>query len=155
MIIALSVLAGWILLSFLLSLLSGAVIRRGMEAPHKLDRFHVSKNNDPELLHSKDAYFNWSSDKLSGALDNPGQTLEGTSVEKGSATVHQSSLIEPSTTNSSWCLPWSHRYFSSERPTTFVEDNSTTTKWVTFGSFCPGKVFFPRASFVFQDRVDN
>jgi hypothetical protein len=155
MIIALSVVTGWILLSFLLALFSGAMLRRGMEAPQNVDRFHVSKNDDPELVRAEDAHFSWSSDKPSDVVNNPGQMLEGMSAQKGSARVHQSSLAEVSVKSSSWCLPWAHRYFPSDRTTMFVEDNLTATKWVTFGTFCPGKVFFPRASFVFQDRVDN
>jgi hypothetical protein len=153
MIIALSLLAGWVLLSCLLSLLSGAVFRRVMETPQRIGRFHVSRNNDPEVLHLKDARFNWSSDKLPGLVDNPGQALEDTSAEKGSTRVRRFSFAEASAKNSSWCLPWSHLYLPSGRTIAFVKNNPTTSKWATFGSFCPGKVFFPRASFVFRVRV--
>lgn len=59
MVIILSVLAAWILTSLLISLLSGAVIRRGMEGPQETGQSLLTTSNDPGPQNSSDVPF-WS-----------------------------------------------------------------------------------------------
>jgi hypothetical protein len=148
MIIVLSILAGWILLSFSVSLLSGAVMGRQKGGALKENSFFLSMNEEPEFRGKDRTRSSWSSAALLNATDNFAKVLKTFTTEMSVEKTAQSSLIETSMATRFRYLLWTQYHSSRNRTSEFIGDKPSNAKWATSGSFCRNESSLPGARFV-------
>ena len=144
MMIALSVLAAWIIMSILFSFLWGAVIRRGMEGSRKAGRPYA------DFSSTDDTGSHWSAPIKA-------VTSDGTEPAKQTGSrMRKSSQKEVRAGTLSGYIPWAQCRSSWSR--TFVDMESMSAserKWGTSGSFWPERMFLPNSHFVLSTSADN
>jgi len=146
MMIALSVLAAWIIMSGLIALFWGAVIRRGMEGPHRARRSLAGiSGTGTDSIHS-----GWSTAMRADTPDNAG------ALRRSRSRTNKSSRSEVYTGTLSGCLSWAQYRSSWSNPSVRMENISASRETCgTSGSFCPEPMFLSNSHFALSTSTDN
>jgi len=146
MMIALSVLAAWIIMSVLFSFFWGAVIRRGMDGPHRARRSLAGISGTG----TDSAHSDWAAPVRAATPDR------AKVLRRSGSRIGDSSHNEARAGALSGSLPRAQYRSSWSNPSVCIENISTSRETCgTSGSFYPEQVFFPNSRFVLSTSADN
>jgi len=146
MMIALSVLAAWIIMSVLFSFFWGAVIRRGMDGPYKTRRFFAGiPGAGTDSSHS-----DWAAPMRTATPDRVKVLRHSRSrIGKTAQNATCNGTLSVSLPRAQYRSSWSN-------PSVCMENISASREMCgTSGSFYPERMFLPNSRFVLSTSADN